>query len=147
MFFLAPKKFEFFRRFFFTAGFVFIPIYFIGPKITINMFMKKVRARNAKLEALEQLDVNQLDGLNFSSLKFSRIDNGAENKKTLGNGQNFIEYFGLDATGGAEEVSKGGYDYVVVYKGKFGPFFKLWDQLNTLMNWNDPEKFAKSSTK
>ena len=41
----------------------------------------------------------------------------------------------FDSLGNAER-SKGGYDYVVIFKGQFGPFFKLWDQLNSTMNWN-----------
>lgn len=41
-------------------------------------------------------------------------------------------------------LSKGGYDYIVVFKGKFGPFFKFWDELNHLMDWNDDSKATNS---
>lgn len=47
---------------------------------------------------------------------------------------------------GSQELSKGGYDYIVVFKGKFGPFFKFWDQLTTLMDWNhDDKKVGKTA--
>jgi hypothetical protein len=30
----------------------------------------------------------------------------------------------------------------LVFKGTFGPFFKFWDEMNTLMDWNDDAKMV-----
>lgn len=62
------------RRTLWSSLLVLIPVYYFGPKYTIKSFMKQVRERNARLEEMEKMDMDQLDEIDFSKIELNRID-------------------------------------------------------------------------
>ena len=96
LFYIAPRKYEVWRRFLYTSAFIIVPVYLLGPKYTINTFMSKVRARNEKLEQIQKLDNNQLEPIDFEQISLNRIDLSTEigTEQLLG-GANFLAYYGI----------------------------------------------------
>lgn len=89
IFYLAPRRFFVWNRITICIS-ILVPVWYIFPKYTINTFMSQVRARNKKLEELQQLDTNQLNEIDLSKVKLKRIDDASE----LG-GEDFMNEFNL----------------------------------------------------